>query len=123
MNTSSPQSAPNLPAGPARNNNKIIKWALGIAAVTFMGFLGLIPLIIYGLGLGAIPLLVGLVFAFLPVPIYVALALWVDRYEKEPLWMLAIAFLWGATVSFFFAVLNVILTGSIVGSFLGPDTA
>ena len=122
MNVTEP-NPPNLPAGPARNNGKWIKWALGITAVLFMGLIGLIPLAFYGLSLGAIPLLVGLVFAFLPLPIYLALALWVDRYEKEPLWMLAIAFLWGATVSFFFAVLNVILTGSVVGSLVGPGAA
>ncbi len=34
--------------------------------------------------------------ALIPTVIYVALAWWLDRYEKEPLWLLTITFLWGA---------------------------
>jgi RsiW-degrading membrane proteinase PrsW (M82 family) len=39
--------------------------------------------------------------AALPVPIYAALILWLDRYEKEPAFLLAAAFLWGAVVATF----------------------
>ncbi len=35
--------------------------------------------------------------AVLPVPFYLLLALWIDRFEKEPIWMLIAAFVWGAT--------------------------
>ncbi len=35
----------------------------------------------------------------LPVPIYISIATWIDRYEPEPVWMLAIAFIWGATIA------------------------
>ena len=31
------------------------------------------------------------------------LLLWIDRYESEPLWMLATAFFWGALVAVFIA--------------------
>ena len=76
---------PNLPAGPARKNATTIRWALGIAALLFMGMLGLIFLaLIAALSTGLWGLLVGIVFGALPVPFYVALALWLDRYEKEP---------------------------------------
>lgn len=34
--------------------------------------------------------------ALIPTAFYVLLVWWLDRYEKEPLWLLAIAFLWGA---------------------------
>lgn len=34
--------------------------------------------------------------ALIPTVIYVALAWWLDRYEREPLWLLTITFLWGA---------------------------
>lgn len=34
--------------------------------------------------------------ALIPTVFYVALAWWLDRYEKEPLWLLTITFLWGA---------------------------
>ena len=41
-------------------------------------------------------LLYSLVAAVAPVLFYVALIYWVDRYEKEPWWLLSAAFLWGA---------------------------
>ncbi|MGH2543645.1 MAG: PrsW family intramembrane metalloprotease [Ardenticatenaceae bacterium] len=34
--------------------------------------------------------------AFVPTCIYVLLAYWLDRYEKEPLWLLTVTFFWGA---------------------------
>ncbi|HUF52005.1 MAG TPA: PrsW family intramembrane metalloprotease [Longimicrobiales bacterium] len=42
---------------------------------------------------------VGAFFAFLPVPLYVGLALWLDRNEPEPRWILLKAFLWGAVIA------------------------
>lgn len=39
---------------------------------------------------------VAIVGALIPTIIYIALVWWLDRYEKEPLWLLALAFLWGA---------------------------
>ena len=41
-------------------------------------------------------LLWSLLAAAVPVVFYVWLIYWVDRYEKEPWWLLAAAFLWGA---------------------------
>jgi RsiW-degrading membrane proteinase PrsW (M82 family) len=32
----------------------------------------------------------------IPTAIYAAIMWWFDRYEKEPLWLLAVTFLWGA---------------------------
>jgi RsiW-degrading membrane proteinase PrsW (M82 family) len=117
MNVTGP-NPPNLPAGPARNNRKWIRWTLGIAAVLFMGLLGLISLGLsfYSYGLA---LLIGMVMALLPLPIYLTLALWIDRYEKEPIWMLAGAFLWGATVAIFISGILNSLSAAIVGSFFG----
>jgi RsiW-degrading membrane proteinase PrsW (M82 family) len=37
--------------------------------------------------------------ATLPLPLYVGVVLWLDRFEPEPRHMLAIAFLWGASVA------------------------
>jgi RsiW-degrading membrane proteinase PrsW (M82 family) len=47
--------------------------------------------------------MVGMAVAVAPLLVYVPLALLVDRYEKEPRWMLATAFLWGAVVAVFLA--------------------
>src|SRR5215831_5212723 len=71
--------------------------------------LGLIVLLLIGAETGPVQLLIGLICACLPVPIYVTLLLWIDRYESEPLWMLATAFVWGAAIAVFFAfVLNTV---------------
>mgnify|MGYP001179555560 CR=1 FL=1 len=40
--------------------------------------------------------LVSVLAAALPVLIYIGLIYWVDHYEKEPVWLLSAAFVWGA---------------------------
>jgi RsiW-degrading membrane proteinase PrsW (M82 family) len=120
VNTASAQGMPNVPAGPARNNEKLIRWVLGIGALLFMGLLGLIFLALIGaLSTGLVGLLVGIVLGTLPVPFYLALALWLDRYEKEPVWMLAGTFIWGATVAVFFSFIFNTINGMIFGSLFG----
>ncbi len=37
--------------------------------------------------------------AIAPLPLYVGVVLWLDRFEPEPRHMLAVAFLWGASVA------------------------
>ncbi len=44
--------------------------------------------------------------ALIPTLFYVLFVWWLDRYEKEPAWLLALAFLWGAVPA---ALLSVIL--------------
>ncbi len=82
-----------------------IKIIAAIIAVLVAILLGLIVLVLIGVETGPLPLLIGLISATLPVPIYLALVLWIDRYEAEPFWMLATAFFWGALVAVFFAFL------------------
>lgn len=41
--------------------------------------------------------------AAIPTLFYVTLVYWVDRYEKEPVWLLAATFLWGALPGIFLA--------------------
>src|SRR5437870_5731433 len=90
----------------ARSGNKnAIKILLGIAAALAALLLGLLVLVLIGFETGPIALLVGLLSATIPVPLYLLLVLWIDRYESEPLWMLATAFFWGALVAVFFAFL------------------
>ena len=55
-------------------------------------------------------LLASITAAFIPAALYTAIIYWVDRYEKEPLWLLAATFLWGAIPSIFFALIfNMVL--------------
>jgi len=86
-----------------RKNVSAIKVVLGITAVLVALFLGLLVLILIGFETGPVAFLMGLVTATLPLPIYLMLVLWIDRYESEPYWMLATAFFWGALVAVFFA--------------------
>jgi protease PrsW len=50
-------------------------------------------------------LLLSLIAAFIPTLLYVAVIYWVDRYEREPLWLLSAAFLWGAVPSIVIALI------------------
>src|SRR3989442_1678555 len=80
-----------------------LKIILAIFAALFAALLGLVVLLLIGAETGPVELIIGLVCATLPVPIYLMLLLWIDRYESEPLWMLATAFFWGALVAVFVA--------------------
>lgn len=82
-----------------------LKIILGIFFAMIVALLGLIVLVLIGAETGPVQLFIGLICACLPVPIYVMLLLWIDRYESEPLWMLATAFFWGAAIAVFFAFL------------------
>jgi RsiW-degrading membrane proteinase PrsW (M82 family) len=89
----------------ATGHTSIIKIILAIFAAMVAALLGLIVLLLIGAMTGPVAMIIGLICATLPVPIYVMLLLWIDRYEAEPLWMLATAFFWGALVAVFIAFL------------------
>lgn len=80
-----------------------IKIILGVIAALVALLLGLIVLLLIGVETGPVAFLIGMVCAILPVPIYLVLVIWIDRYESEPVWMLATAFFWGAFVAVFFS--------------------
>jgi len=67
------------------------------------GVLGLLVLmgVTFELGLG--PALLGTSVAFFPAPFYLALWLWLDRYDPEPAWILAGCLFWGAGAATFLA--------------------
>src|SRR6476469_10936726 len=93
-----------------------IKVALGILAMLIASFLGLLGLIVIGFETGPVALLLGFIAATIPVPLYIMLVLWIDRYEAEPLWMLATAFFWGALVAVFIAIILNTINGEIVAA-------
>ena len=93
-----------------------IKVALGILAMLIASFLGLLVLIVIGIETGPVALLLGFIAATIPVPLYIILVLWIDRYEAEPLWMLATTFFWGALVATFFAFLLNTTSQGVVGA-------
>jgi RsiW-degrading membrane proteinase PrsW (M82 family) len=50
-------------------------------------------------------LLFSIIAAVVPVLLYVGLVYWVDQYEKEPVWLLSAAFVWGAIPAALLALL------------------
>ncbi len=92
----------------------VIRLALAAVVILLALLFGLLVLLLIGAETGPLALLVGFVAATLPVPIYIVLVLWIDRYESEPLWMLATAFFWGALVAVFFAFLFNTASGLLV---------
>lgn len=103
------QQAPTLVYRPPKRRS-VIKILLAIFALLVAMLLGSIVLLLIGAETGVAALFFAMIVATLPVPVYIMLVLWIDRYEAEPLWMLAVAFIWGATVAVFAAYfLNTIM--------------
>lgn len=88
-----------------KKKTNVIGIALFIVGSLLALLLGLLTLLVIGIDTGPVGFLIGMVAATIPVPLYVILVIWIDRYESEPFWMLATAFLWGALVAAFFAFL------------------
>jgi RsiW-degrading membrane proteinase PrsW (M82 family) len=61
-----------------------------------------------------------LAFAILPVFVYLTIANWLDRYEPEPWWMIAGAFLWGASVAVTVSGIVNVLGSQLISNELGP---
>jgi RsiW-degrading membrane proteinase PrsW (M82 family) len=68
-----------------------------VIAVAMMIATGL--LFIFGVSTGSRNLLLSMLCAVGPVPMYIAITLWLDRFEAEPLWMLSVCFIWGTTAA------------------------
>jgi len=59
--------------------------------------------------------LIAVLGAVIPTIVYVWFIWWLDRYEKEPAWLLAVSFLWGAVpAAILSAVLEMIVDASIL---------
>src|SRR2546423_15581062 len=85
--------------GARSGHQSIFKIVIAIVAAMFALLLGLIVLLFIGSETGLVEMLIGLICAMLPVPIYIILLLWIDRDGAEALWMLATTVLWGARVA------------------------
>jgi len=95
---------------------KYIGVGIAIFAVVF---LSLIVVGIMFLSIGPIAAVIAAVIAFIPAVFYILPLIWLDRYDPEPLWLLALAFAWGALVSVIFSfVVNTVL-GAVGGEIVG----
>lgn len=95
--------------------------ALKIGAILLFGALGGITLLLIGVETGPVAFAVAVCIAFLPVPFYLALVLWVDRNEREPTWMIVLTFFWGACVAVFIALLLNSVGEIVVADAFGKD--
>jgi protease PrsW len=95
---------------------------IGIAiTLFFIVFLSLIVTLIMFLSVGIIPAIAASIVAFIPAFIYLIPIMWLDRYDPEPLWLLALAFAWGALVAVVVSfVVNTVL-GTAIGIAVSPD--
>jgi RsiW-degrading membrane proteinase PrsW (M82 family) len=85
---------------------------IGIGVTIFaVVFLSLIVIAITFASVGIVPAIIAAVVAFTPAVIYLLPLIWLDRYDPEPLWLLALAFAWGALV----AVLVSVVVNTVIG--------
>jgi protease PrsW len=66
-------------------------------------------------------MLTAILAAAIPTAIYSTLIWWLDRYEKEPFWLIAVAFCWGSLPAIGLAlVFEVVLAAPLAQSPIGP---
>jgi RsiW-degrading membrane proteinase PrsW (M82 family) len=96
---------------PAPTRRALRRWGAFAAALVCL-VVGLAVPVMVGLELGMMALVLGLALATLPVPLYVTMLLWIDRFEAEPPELLGLSFFLGATASVFTAaVANTAIRG------------
>jgi RsiW-degrading membrane proteinase PrsW (M82 family) len=77
---------------------------IGIGLTIFaVIFLALIVILITFASVGPGAAIVAAVVAFIPAMLYLLPFMWLDRYDPEPFWLLALAFAWGALVAVIFS--------------------
>ena len=94
---------------------------IGVAAAIFsVVFLSLIVMLLMFASVGIGAAIGASVIAFLPAMFYLLPLIWLDRYDPEPLWLLALAFAWGALVAVIVSFIVNTLIGSVVGAGVSP---
>ncbi len=98
-------------------------WIVAGVILALAVVLGLIALAVIGFEIGMNGFVAGFLMATVPVPFYVAFALWIDRFEPEPAWLLMLAFIWGAAIAVFFSLLFNVVNEGIFASVVGAASA
>lgn len=102
------------PEAPKSNALKMLGIGITLFAIIF---LSLIVIGLMFLSVGPIPAVIAAVVAFTPAMFYLLPLIWLDRYDPEPLWLLALAFAWGGLVAVI--VSFIVNTGVGIGIALG----
>lgn len=95
---------------------------IGIGVTLFaIAFMMLIVAALMFLSVGPGVAIVAAVIAFVPAVIYLVPILWLDRYDPEPLWLLGLAFAWGALVAVIVSFVINTIFGIAVGIAINPE--
>lgn len=86
-----------------------------------IAFMILIVAALMFLSVGPGVAIVAAVVAFVPAIIYLFPILWLDRYDPEPLWLLGLAFAWGALVAVIVSFVINTIFGIAVGIAINPE--
>ncbi len=68
-------------------------------------------------------LLLSFVLPLVPALAFIALLWWLDRYEREPLWLLTVAFLWGAVPTILLSLVVQLVLAVPVDAMFGDSLA
>ena len=93
-----------------------------IFGVTIFGvvFLSLIVILLLVFSVGLIYAIPAAIIAFIPAMFYLMPLIWLDRYDPEPIWLLALAFAWGGLVAVIFSFIVNTAIGSVTAAVAGP---
>lgn len=95
---------------------------IGIGITLFaIAFLMLIVAALMFLSVGIVPAVIAAVIAFVPAILYLIPILWLDRYDPEPVWLLGLAFAWGALVAVVVSFIINTIFGVAVGIAVSPE--
>ncbi len=57
-------------------------------------------------------------FSVVPMIMYLVIIWWMDRYEREPFWLVSLNFFWGATGAIIFGIIGSLIMGLGVSEFI-----
>ena len=84
-------------------------------------FLSMIVALLMFASVGIVPAVIATVVAFLPAMLYLIPLIWIDRYDPEPFWLLALAFAWGALVAVVVSFIVNTVIGVVVAVGVSPE--
>ena len=95
---------------------------IGIGATIFVIlFLSMVVALLMFASVGIVPAVIATVVAFVPAMLYLIPLIWLDRYDPEPFWLLALAFAWGALVAVIVSFIVNTLVGVVVAVGISPE--